>query len=104
MANLRQILSASLLLGLVSTSAARAIEARAKNTPADAILVPLVRDQESLLAYYAEFEVGTPPQKNYLKVDTGSPTYSFINSTNSYCTQSSQPCKKWGTFNNKTSS
>jgi hypothetical protein len=104
MATVRQILSTSLLLGLASTSAARAIDARAQKTPEGAILVPLVRDSGALLAYYAEFEVGTPPQKEYLKVDTGSPTYSFINPNNTVCTASSKPCKKYGTFNNKTSS
>jgi hypothetical protein len=102
MAPIRQILSASLLLGLASTSDALAIESRAANTPKGAILVPMVRDDTDLIAYYAKFEVGTPPQKEYLKVDTGSPTYSFINPNNTQCAGGA--CKKYGTFSNTTSS
>lgn len=102
MTSTRQILSASLVgLGLVGTSAARAVEARAQNTPKGAILLPLVRGDD-LTAYYAEFEVGTPPQRNFLKVDTGSPTFSFINPNNSQCVNDA--CKKWGTYDNITSS
>jgi hypothetical protein len=57
-----------------------------------------------LTAYYAEFGVGTPPQKEYLKVDTGSPRYSFLDPRNSVCTRTSQPCSTFGTFDNLTSS
>lgn len=67
--------------------------------------MPLVRDDgNTLIAYYAEFDVGTPPQKIYLKVDTGSPTYSFVNPNYTACEGTSKPCKKYGTFNNRTSS
>jgi hypothetical protein len=63
-----------------------------------------VRDGDALIAYFAEFDVGTPPQKAFLKVDTGSPAYAFLNPKNDQCTKPSEPCKKWGTFENTTSS
>ncbi|EOA84401.1 hypothetical protein ACJQWK_01009 [Exserohilum turcicum] len=83
--------------------AALALPAVAADLPAGVVAVPLVRAQ-ALDAYYAEFQVGTPPQKEYLKVDTGSPFYSFLDPRNPMCTQASQPCSTYGTFNNLTSS
>jgi hypothetical protein len=71
--------------------------------PKGAIVLPLAYN-EFTAAYYAPFEVGTPPQTEYLKVDTGSPTISFLDPRNSLCEQSNHPCMKYGTFDNDTSS
>jgi len=70
--------------------------------PAGAIAVPLLRNA-GLTAYLAEIAVGTPPQKVLVKVDSGSPTYSVENPNNTVCSQASQPCKPYGTFDNLTS-
>jgi hypothetical protein len=77
------------------------LPAVAAELPAGVVAVPLSRDP-GLTAYYAEFQVGTPPQKSYLKIDTGSPNFSFLDSRNSVC--GSQDCKTFGTFDNTTSS
>lgn len=71
--------------------------------PVGAIVLPLTYN-EFTAAYYAPFEVGTPPQTEYLKVDTGSPTISFLDPQSSFCQQSSHPCMTYGTFDNETSS
>jgi len=71
--------------------------------PNGAIAVPLTRG-EDLVAYYAEFSVGTPPQKERLLVDTGSPTYSFIDPRSAWCNSSSKPCQYYGTYDNRSSS
>lgn len=81
--------------------AAVALPAAAAKLPAGVIAVPLSRDT-GLSAYYAEFQVGTPPQKTYLKVDTGSPNYAFLDPRNPVC--ATQDCKTFGTFDNTTSS
>jgi hypothetical protein len=83
--------------------AALAIPALAAELPAGVVAVPMIRDA-ALTAYYAEFQVGTPPQKQYLKVDTGSPRYSFLSPRNSVCAEASKPCSTFGTFDNLTSS
>ncbi|KAG5747910.1 hypothetical protein H9Q70_009404 [Fusarium xylarioides] len=75
--------------------------AAATKTPAGVISVPLSRD-EGLTAYYAKLQVGTPPQTEYLKIDTGSPRYSFLDPRNEVKKQGNN-CKTFGTFNNKTS-
>jgi hypothetical protein len=75
----------------------------AAKTPAGVISVPLSRD-DGLTAYFAKLQVGTPPQTEYLKIDTGSPRYSFMDPRNEVCQRSGKPCKEYGTFNNKTSS
>ncbi|KAK0384431.1 hypothetical protein NLU13_8517 [Sarocladium strictum] len=67
------------------------------------IAVPLTRD-EGLTAYFAELQVGTPPQKEYLKIDTGSPRYSVLDSRNAVCASAGQSCSEFGTFDNLTSS
>lgn len=71
--------------------------------PEGAIVLPLTYN-DFTAAYYAPFEVGTPPQTEYLKVDTGSPTFSFLDPRSSYCEQSTHPCMTYGTFDNETSS
>jgi hypothetical protein len=71
--------------------------------PEGAIVLPLTYN-EVTAAYYAPFEVGTPPQTEYLKVDTGSPTISFLDSRSSFCEQANHPCVTYGTFDNETSS
>lgn len=83
--------------------AAVALPAVAADLPAGVIAVPMIRDKD-LTAYYAEFQVGTPPQKEYLKVDTGSPRYAFLDPRNTVCARASKPCSTFGTFNNLTSS
>jgi hypothetical protein len=80
--------------------AAVALPIVAAELPAGVIAVPLSRDLGQT-AYYAEFQVGTPPQKEYLKIDTGSPNFSFLNPRNPVC--GSQNCKKFGTYDNTTS-
>jgi hypothetical protein len=81
--------------------AAAALPVVAAQLPAGVIAVPLTRDS-GLTAYYAEFQVGTPPQKTYLKIDTGSPNFSFLDPRNPVC--ATQDCKTFGTFDNTTSS
>ncbi|KAG9496356.1 hypothetical protein J7337_012943 [Fusarium musae] len=76
--------------------------AAAGKVPAGVISVPLSRDA-GLTAYYAKLQVGTPPQTEYLKIDTGSPRYSFLDPRNEVCKKQGNNCKTFGTFNNKTS-
>jgi hypothetical protein len=73
----------------------------AAELPTGVIAVPLTRDY-GLTAYYAELQVGTPPQNTYLKIDTGSPNFSFLDPRNQVC--ATQDCKTFGTFDNTTSS
>lgn len=87
------LLSAAFINGAFATS----------KVPKGAIVLPLTYN-EFTAAYYAPFEVGTPPQTEYLKVDTGSPTVSFLDPQNPLCEQSNHPCMKYGTFDNETSS
>ncbi|RGP63798.1 aspartic ase yapsin-6 [Fusarium sporotrichioides] len=75
----------------------------ATKTPAGVIGIPLTRD-EGLTAYFAKLRVGTPPQTQYLKIDTGSPRYSFLDPRNQVCQREGDPCEEFGTFNNETSS
>jgi candidapepsin len=70
---------------------------------AGVITLPMKRGVD-LRSYYAEFEVGTPPQKEYLLIDTGSPTFSFEDANGSYCKGTGKPCAHYGSFNNLTSS
>ncbi|KAL2062976.1 hypothetical protein VTL71DRAFT_6048 [Oculimacula yallundae] len=70
--------------------------------PTGVIAVPLIRDG-GLSAYYAEFQVGTPPQKVLLKVDTGSPRYAFLDARNPSCVSDPTACTTFGTFDNLTS-
>ncbi|KAH8176703.1 eukaryotic aspartyl protease domain-containing protein [Sarocladium implicatum] len=79
------------------------VVANAASLPAGVIAVPLSRD-EGLTAYYAKVEVGTPFQTEFLKIDTGSPRYSFLNPRNEVCHRSGNSCSTFGTFNNETSS
>lgn len=71
--------------------------------PSGVIAVPLTRN-EGLTAYFAELHVGTPPQKQLLKIDTGSPRYSFLDPRNPVCEREGDPCVRYGTFDNETSS
>lgn len=48
--------------------------------------------------------VGTPGQRNVLKVDTGSPTIGFENPRSNDCQQSNRPCLQYGSYDNLTSS
>ena len=75
----------------------------AKQTPAGTIAVPMIRNNDQT-AYYAEMLVGTPPQKNFLKVDSGSPRYAVLSPNNEVCTRPGQLCETFGAFDNLTSS
>ncbi|KAG6002576.1 hypothetical protein E4U21_002959 [Claviceps maximensis] len=77
--------------------------ALAANLPDGVIAVPLTRGAD-FEAYHVEFQVGTPPQKERLKVDTGSPRYAFMNPRNPICARPGNPCSISGTFDNTTSS
>ncbi|SCN98080.1 related to aspartic proteinase OPSB [Fusarium fujikuroi] len=92
------------LITLAAVAAAFALPglAAATKTPAGVISVPLSRD-EGLTEYYAKLQVGTPLQTEYLKIDTGSPRYSFLDPRNEICKKQGNNCKTLGTFNNKTS-
>ncbi|PVI05817.1 acid protease [Periconia macrospinosa] len=79
------------------------IAAAAAQVPDGAIFVPLIRN-EALTAYYAELAVGTPPQSAFLKIDTGSPTYSLQAKSNPACERADRPCDLFGSFDNTTSS
>lgn len=83
--------------------AAAPVSAAAADLPAGVIAVPLIRNSDQT-AYYAKFGVGTPPQTEYLKIDTGSPRYSFMDPRNAVCQSATQQCKMYGTFDNLTSS
>ncbi|EUC47391.1 hypothetical protein COCMIDRAFT_3647 [Bipolaris oryzae ATCC 44560] len=83
--------------------AALALPALSAELPPGTIAVPMIRDAD-LAAYYAEFHVGTPPQKEWLKVDTGSPRYSFLDPRNQECVLDATACSTYGTFDNLTSS
>jgi hypothetical protein len=95
MTDLKKLSLALLVTGLAPVAVAE--------LPTGVIAVPLLRDVGQS-AYYAEFEVGTPPQKESLKIDTGSPRYSFLDPRNVVCQRDSQPCQTFGTFDNTTSS
>lgn len=87
---------------LLSTAFATGAFATRK-APEGAIVLPLTYN-DFTAAYYAPFEVGTPPQTEYLKVDTGSPTVSFLKSGSSFCEQSTHLCMTYGSFDNESSS
>ncbi len=48
--------------------------------------------------------MGTPPQKNILRIDTGSETIGFENPRSDECQQSNHPCWEYGSYDNLTSS
>ncbi|KAK0390930.1 hypothetical protein NLU13_0433 [Sarocladium strictum] len=86
-----------------ATASCASLTAAQTAVPEGAILVPMIRNQDQS-AYFAELQVGTPPQSSWLKVDTGSPTYSFVDSQNDLCQSAKQRCERYGSYNNKTSS
>ncbi|KAG5979594.1 hypothetical protein E4U43_006860, partial [Claviceps pusilla] len=94
---------ASMALLAAAAVPALAVSAVANKLPAGVVAVPMIRGVEQA-AYYAEFQVGTPPQKQLLKIDTGSPRYAFLDPHNAACAKPGQPCKTYGTFDNTTSS
>ena len=73
------------------------------NAHAGTIAVSLSRNVD-LTSYLAQFSVGTPPQKEWLLIDTGSPTISFFASQGTFCDESTKPCTYYGAFDNLTSS
>ncbi|RGP71265.1 aspartic ase yapsin-6 [Fusarium longipes] len=96
----------SLLRISIATAAAAVIfpsVAASTKTPPGVIAVPLSRN-EGLTAYFAKLQVGTPLQTQYLKIDTGSPRYSFLDPRNQICEREGNSCQVFGTFDNETSS
>ncbi|KAL2067820.1 hypothetical protein VTL71DRAFT_15916 [Oculimacula yallundae] len=67
------------------------------------LIVPMILSKNQT-AYMAQVSAGTPAQIEFLKVDTGSPTYSFLSSYNPVCSEATKPCQTFGTFDNLTSS
>jgi hypothetical protein len=94
------ISSVNILLFSAAVACGASVRSKA---PEGAIVLPLTYNGTTA-AYYAPFHIGTPPQTEYLKVDTGSPTFSFLDPRNSFCEQSNKPCARFGTFDNLTSS
>ena len=94
----------SVNIALLAAVAAPAVRAAAlATTPLDGgLIVPMIWGQNQT-GYMAEVSAGTPAQKGFVKVDTGSPTYSFLASSNPVCSKASKPCEAYGTFNNLTS-
>lgn len=70
--------------------------------PSGAISFPLVRKAD-YSAYLTKLKVGSPPQEEYVLVDTGSGTISVENPDNNVCSLSSKPCAEYGTFRNTSS-
>ncbi|KAH7370013.1 aspartic peptidase domain-containing protein [Rhexocercosporidium sp. MPI-PUGE-AT-0058] len=75
----------------------------ASQIPSGYIAVPLIRNSQ-FLAYLAQISVGTPPQKEYLLVDTGSSTISFYESRSTFCNLPREPCAEYGSYDNISSS
>ncbi|PTB62167.1 acid protease, partial [Trichoderma citrinoviride] len=73
------------------------------NLPDGVIRVPLPRIMNQSF-YGMEFEVGNPPQRSWLKIDTGSPTIGFISPRSNLCLRADAPCEALGTYDNLTSS
>lgn len=76
--------------------------ANAASLPSGAVVLPLVREV-NYFAYFTRFGLGTPTQYEYVELDTGSPFIAFENPKNNICKESSQPCKRYGTFTNTSS-
>ncbi|KAF2158859.1 hypothetical protein M409DRAFT_30646 [Zasmidium cellare ATCC 36951] len=87
----------SILLSTLTAAASGA------SLPTGAISFALVRKGD-YSAYLTKLKVGTPPQEEYLLVDTGSGTISFENPNNNVCSLESKPCAEYGTFDNTSSS
>jgi hypothetical protein len=91
--------------GIVSLASFAAVGVAASYSPLPpgVIKIPMTRILNQS-AYGIEFEVGTPPQKNILKVDSGSPTIGFENPRNNICQQPGGLCDLYGIYNNLSSS
>jgi hypothetical protein len=93
MTSLKEILASSLL----------ASHAALSTLPDGVIRIPLPRIMNQ--TYYGmEFEVGNPPQRSFLKIDTGSPTIGFNSPRSNLCLRQDSPCNALGTYDNLTSS
>ncbi|KAJ3493129.1 hypothetical protein NLG97_g4936 [Lecanicillium saksenae] len=55
-------------------------------------------------AYGVELEVGTPPQKMRVNVDTGSPFLGLAGTASNWCSLAAKPCAQYGSYDNRTSS
>ncbi|KAG5976342.1 hypothetical protein E4U55_007356 [Claviceps digitariae] len=95
MADFRLAARALLAAVIVPAVGAVVVPSVPGNLPVGVVAVPMTRNAQQD-AYYAEFQVGTPPQKELLKVDTGSPRYSFLNPRNPVCARDGQPCRTYG--------
>jgi hypothetical protein len=71
--------------------------------PRGVIPVPLTRIINQT-GYGMQFQVGNPPQKATLEIDTGSDTIGFISPRSNLCLREDAPCNKLGTYDNSTSS
>lgn len=86
----------------ISASLLLAGHAATKDLPEGVIRVPLPRIMNQ--TYYGmEFEVGNPPQRSFLKIDTGSPTIGFNSPRSNLCLRQDFPCDVLGTYDNLTS-
>ncbi|TFB01690.1 hypothetical protein CCMA1212_006298 [Trichoderma ghanense] len=94
MPSLSELLASLLPAGNVATSS---------NLPDGVIRVPLQRIMNQSF-YGMEFEVGNPPQRSWLKIDTGSPTIGFVSPRSNLCLRPDAPCEALGTYDNLTSS
>lgn len=115
----------SVLGGLLFTTSVWAEGLSDASLPAGVISIPLIRI-ENQSAYGVECEyrlsifihiwtgqklnidptlvqVGTPPQINILKFDTGSPTIGLEDPDSDECLQSNNPCALYGSYDNETS-
>ncbi|KAB5511704.1 aspartic peptidase domain-containing protein [Coniochaeta sp. 2T2.1] len=93
----RLITVSSLLIAVLTDVAASTM------LPHGVVSIPMNRIV-NYTAYGIDFMVGTPGQRNVLKVDTGSPTIGFENPRSNDCQQSNHPCAHYGSYDNLTSS
>ncbi|RFU74999.1 hypothetical protein TARUN_7230 [Trichoderma arundinaceum] len=87
----------------VSASLLLAGHAAINTLPDGVIRIPLPRIMNQTL-YGMEFEVGNPPQRSFLKIDTGSNTIGFNSPRSNLCLRQDLPCDPLGTYDNLTSS
>lgn len=52
---------------------------------------------------FLSVQIGTPPQKMRVNVDTGSPFLGVAGTKSNWCTLPSKPCAEYGSYDNATS-
>ncbi|KAL7942045.1 aspartic peptidase domain-containing protein [Trichoderma barbatum] len=87
----------------ISASLLLAGHAAINGLPDGVSKIPLTRIMNQSF-YGMEFEVGNPPQRSFLKIDTGSPTIGFLSPRSNMCLRPDAPCDPLGTYDNLTSS